>query len=287
MKKYEFTGKKLEATIEEALKTLNKNQEDVDIKIISEGGLFKKCKIEVIVEDEESQQAESFVEEIKEPETEPKENLETSEPVKTENETTITLLETDEKREVKEEAEEKTETSVKSLTLEEKLKKQEELNAERAKKYENKTNATYALTFVENLLKNMGVTDAQISQEDTLESSIIHVNSEKNAQIIGYKGDSLKNIQYLANLVEQRKNHESKRVVVHVGDYNTRHEEKIREMARKKAEKVLKFRKRIKLDPMNAFDRHLVHEELSTMENITTHSEGIEPNRRLVIEYIK
>lgn len=281
MKKYEFTGKKLDTTIEEALKTLNKNQEDVDINIISEGGLFKKCKIEVIVEDDEPVTAPTLIEEIQET----FEQGETVETLKTENETTITLLETDEKPEAIEEVKE--EKSEPSITLEEKLKKQEELNAERAKKYENKTNATYAKTFVENLLKNMGITDAQISQEDTLESSIIHVNSEKNALIIGYKGDSLKNIQYLANLVEQRKNHESKRVVVHVGDYNTRHEEKIREMARKKAEKVLKFRKRIKLDPMNAFDRHLVHEELSKMENITTHSEGIEPNRRLVIEYIK
>lgn len=285
MKKYEFTGKKLDATIEEALKTLNKNQEDVDIKIISEGGLFKKCKIEVIVEDEEQ---ETIAEQPKTQEENIVENtpeaVET-EPVKTENETTVTLIETDEKPEVKEETIEEQNTT--SLTLEEKLKKQEELNAERAKKYENKTNATYALTFVENLIKNMGIEGAEISQEDTLESSIIHINCEKNAQIIGYKGDSLKNIQYLTNLIEQRKNHDSKRVVVHVGDYNVRHEEKIRELARKKAEKVLKFRKRIKLDPMNAFDRHLVHEELSKMENITTHSEGIEPNRRLVIEYIK
>ena len=281
MKKYEFTGKKLDATIEEALKTLNKNQEDVDINIITEGGLFKKCKIEVIVEDDEPITPETPVEEVKQPERE----LESFETVNTENETTITLVETDEvekTEEVKEEVEE-----IQTLTLEEKQAKQQELQLEREKKYANKVNATYAKTFVENLLKNMGIEDAEISQEDTLESSIIHITSEKNAQIIGYKGENLKNIQYLTNLIEQRKNHDSKRVVINVGDYNTRHQEKIRELARKKAEKVLKFRRRIKLDPMNAYDRHLVHEELSKMENITTHSEGIEPNRRLVIEYIK
>ena len=58
MKKYEFTGKKLDATIEEALKTLNKKQEEVDINIISEGGLFKKCKIEVVVEEEKEEKIE-------------------------------------------------------------------------------------------------------------------------------------------------------------------------------------------------------------------------------------
>lgn len=283
MKKYEFTGKKLDATIEEALKTLNKKQEEVDINILSEGGLFKKCKIEVVVEDSEEQLDANIS-------IAAQEEIAVSEE-KADNETTVTLIETDEKQEDTKETTNTTieetleETTVK--TLEEKLQKQEELQREREKKYANKTNASYAKTFVENLLKNMDITDAEITQEDTIESSIIHISSEKNAQIIGFKGESLKNIQYLANLIEQRKNHESKRVVINVGDYNSRHEEKIRELARKKAEKVLKFRKRIKLDPMNAYDRHLVHEELSKMENITTHSEGVEPNRRLVIEYIK
>ncbi len=274
MKKYEFTGKKLDTTIDEALKTLNKQQEDVDINILCEGGLFKKCKIEVIVQDEEPAALETKEQEVVKDETN-----EVSE-----NETTITLVESDEKEDITETLLEREEENSKSL--EEKLAKQKELQEEREKKYANKENSTYAKTFVENLLNNMGITDAEISQEDTLESSIIHINSEKNAAIIGYKGDCLKNIQYLANLTEQRKNPNAKRVVVHVGDYNTRHEEKIRELARKKAEKVLKFRRRIKLDPMNAYDRHLVHEELSKMENIQTHSEGIEPNRRLVIEYI-
>lgn len=286
MKKYEFTGKKLDATIEEALKTLNKKQEDVDINIITEGGLFKKCKIEVIVEDEEPEIAnnettEEKIEDNNKPELIAEEKEETTVSL---NETVMTNFETDEKPEEKEE---KTQEETQTLTQEEKLKKQEELAALRAKKYENKTNATYAVEFITNLLKHMGVENAEIAQEDTVESSIIHINSQNNAQIIGYKGENLKNIQYLVNLIEQRKNHDSKRVVVHVGDYNTRHDEKIREIARKKAEKVLKFRRRIKLDPMNAYDRHLVHEELAKMENITTHSEGIEPNRRLVIEYIK
>ena len=280
MKKYEFTGKKLDATIEEALKTLNKQQEDVDINILCEGGLFKKCKIEVIVQDEEPVSVKT------------EEPAITQEEISTisENETTITLIESDEKEVLENltetQPENKNTQTETTITLEEKLAKQKQLQEEREKKYADKTPATYAKTFIENLLKNMGITDAEISQEDTLESSIIHINSENNATIIGYKGDCLKNIQYLANLTEQRKNHNAKRVVINVGDYNTRHEEKIRDLARKKAEKVLKFRRRIKLDPMNAYDRHLVHEELSKMENIKTHSEGIEPNRRLVIEYI-
>ncbi len=264
MKKYEFTGKKLDITIEEALQTLNKKQEEVDINIITEGGLFKKCKIEVIVNDEEEVAIKQAPVATCEEEVKEQPILENT------NETTMT------KAPIAEPCEEK----ISACETEEETKEQPHEN-----KYENRENATYAKTFIENMLEKMGATGS-VTQTDTPTSSIINIDCDKNGNIIGFKGECLKNIQYIANLVEQRKNHNSKRVVINVGDYNSRHEEKIREMARKKAEKVLKFRRRLKLDPMNAYDRHLVHDELSKMENIKTHSEGIEPNRRLVIEYI-
>ena len=64
-------------------------------------------------------------------------------------------------------------------------------------------------------------------------------------------------------------------------------EESLRRYARKKAQQVLKARRRTTLEPMNAYERHVIHAALQDMENITTHSTGVEPNRRVVIEYVR
>ena len=60
-----------------------------------------------------------------------------------------------------------------------------------------------------------------------------------------------------------------------------------RSYARKKAQQVLKARRRTTLEPMNAYERHVIHAALQEMDNITTHSTGTEPNRRVVIEYVR
>ena len=61
----------------------------------------------------------------------------------------------------------------------------------------------------------------------------------------------------------------------------------LRRYARKKAQQVLKARRRTTLEPMNAYERHVIHAALQDMENITTHSTGVEPNRCVVIEYVR
>ena len=77
------------------------------------------------------------------------------------------------------------------------------------------------------------------------------------------------------------------RVSVDAESYRQKREESLRRYARKKAQQVLKARHRTTLEPMNAYERHVIHAALQDMENITTHSTGVEPNRCVVIEYVR
>jgi len=77
------------------------------------------------------------------------------------------------------------------------------------------------------------------------------------------------------------------RINVDAEEYRQKREDSLRRYARKKAQQVLKARRRTTLEPMNAYERHVIHAALQDMENITTHSTGTEPNRRVVIEYVR
>lgn len=105
--------------------------------------------------------------------------------------------------------------------------------------------------------------------------------------LIGRRGDTLDAIQHLANYTINRDVEGRIRINVDAESYREKREESLRRYARKKAQQVLKARRRTTLEPMNAYERHVIHAALQDMENITTHSTGVEPNRRVVIEYVR
>lgn len=105
--------------------------------------------------------------------------------------------------------------------------------------------------------------------------------------LIGRRGDTLDAIQHLCNYAVNREVEGHIRVNVDAESYRQKREESLRRYARKKAQQVLKARRRTTLEPMNAYERHVIHAALQDMENITTHSTGVEPNRRVVIEYVR
>ena len=102
--------------------------------------------------------------------------------------------------------------------------------------------------------------------------------------LIGRRGDTLDAIQHLCNYAVNREVEGHIRVSVDAESYRQKREESLRRYARKKAQQVLKARRRTTLEPMNAYERHVIHAALQDMENITTHSTGVEPNRCVVIE---
>ena len=103
----------------------------------------------------------------------------------------------------------------------------------------------------------------------------------------GRRGDTLDAIQHLCNYAVNREVEGHIRVSVDAESYRQKREESLRRYARKKAQQVLKARRRTTLEPMNAYERHVIHAALQDMENITTHSTGVEPNRCVVIEYVR
>ena len=105
--------------------------------------------------------------------------------------------------------------------------------------------------------------------------------------LIGRRGDTLDAIQHLTNYTVNRDVEGHIRVNVDAECYREKREDSLRRYARKKAQQVLKARRRTTLEPMNAYERHVIHATLQEMDNITTYSTGTEPNRRVVIEYVR
>ena len=116
---------------------------------------------------------------------------------------------------------------------------------------------------------------------------VITVDGEAAGVLIGHHGDTLDALQYLANLAANRKEEGEKReyarITVDVESYRAKREEALRILARKKAHQVLKYKKSIMLEPMNPYERRIIHSEIQHMEGVATNSIGVENNRRIVI----
>ena len=141
--------------------------------------------------------------------------------------------------------------------------------------------------FIKGLLENMGsnaVPHAVKREENTYH---VELAGEDLGYLIGRRGDTLDAIQHLANYSINRSVDGYIRINVDAEEYRAKREDSLRKYARKKAQQVLKNRRRTTLEPMNAYERHLIHSALQDMDNITTHSTGTEPNRRVVIEYVR
>ena len=115
----------------------------------------------------------------------------------------------------------------------------------------------------------------------------VELVGEDLGYLIGRRGDTLDAIQHLTNYTINRDVEGRIRINVDAEDYRQKREDSLRRYARKKAQQVLKARRRTTLEPMNAYERHVIHAALQDMDNITTHSTGTEPNRRVVIEYVR
>ena len=142
-------------------------------------------------------------------------------------------------------------------------------------------------TFLKGLLEQMGsnaVPHAVKGEDNTYKVELV---GEDLGYLIGRRGDTLDAIQHLCNYSINRDVEGHVRINVDAEDYRAKREDSLRKYARKKAQQVLKARRRTTLEPMNAYERHVIHATLQEMDNITTHSTGTEPNRRVVIEYVR
>ena len=141
--------------------------------------------------------------------------------------------------------------------------------------------------FLSGLLERMGV-KAQI-EISTRENGGINVNLSGNGMgaIIGRRGETLDAIQHLTNYAVNRGSEKHLHISVDAENYRSKREESLTRLAEKMAEKAINYTRSMALEPMNSYERHVIHTALQNYEGVTTSSTGVEPNRRVVVSYVK
>ncbi|MBO4421982.1 MAG: protein jag [Clostridia bacterium] len=148
--------------------------------------------------------------------------------------------------------------------------------------------ARSALDFTKKLLENMQI-DARIETEELDDGEfLINIDGEEAGVLIGHHGETLDALQYLCNLAANKKENEEDsreytRVVVDISGYRAKREETLRSLARRMAEKALKYKRSVSLEPMPSHERRIIHSEVQKIEGVTTNSIGSENNRKVVI----
>ena len=155
-----------------------------------------------------------------------------------------------------------------------------------------KVQATYAPTaidlaveFVKTTLKNLKI-EATVTVSDTDLGKKIDVNGEAAGILIGHHGETLDSFQHLANLAANRTQNKKTpvpKISVDIESYRAKREETLRALARRMAHKVVKFKRSVMLEPMNPYERRIIHAELQNFPGVNTNSIGSENNRKVVI----
>ena len=142
-------------------------------------------------------------------------------------------------------------------------------------------------TFLTGLMAHMGVSAAPRIAMGEDGSYKVTLEGENLGALIGRRGETLDAIQQLTSYSVNRG--QSKRVRIHVDaeGYRAKREESLERLARKVAGKVVKYRRNVTLEPMNAYERHVIHTALQDYPDVTTYSTGTEPNRRTIVAYSK
>jgi spoIIIJ-associated protein len=142
--------------------------------------------------------------------------------------------------------------------------------------------ARIAQEILETLLRQMDIR-ARVSTRTIGNPIVLDVETENGGLLIGRRGDTLSALQYIVNVLVGKRTRRWTKVVVDVERWRERREETLRALAQRQAERVRQQRRPIALDPMPANERRIIHLALQSHRDVDTHSEGEEPNRRLII----
>lgn len=149
-----------------------------------------------------------------------------------------------------------------------------------------KNPSTIVVDFLESVLKTMNIEgnfDVDVKKND-LYIDIVDLSSKDKGIIIGKRGNTLDSLQYLASLVVNKESEKYVRISLDCGNYRQKREETLRSLAKKMADKAKSTRRPVKLEPMNPYERRIIHSALQKSQDIKTYSEGRDPYRRIVIE---
>lgn len=247
---FEATGKTIEKAIENALFELKAVREDVDIKILDQGGLFKKARVLVSISDD-ARDKYAKREEVR-------------------------------KEIIKEEvAVEKEEVLAETTAVEEEV-KEEKKAVKESKKEAKKAEKLTTENFIEGFIKVSGCGE-EIQAERREDEVVINIVGNKASDLIGYRGECLNALSYISSVIENENAQRKTRVILDIENYRAKREATLCGLADRMAKKVLKTGKSVKLEPMCANDRRIIHTALQNVEGVTTVSKGTEPNRYLVV----
>jgi spoIIIJ-associated protein len=147
------------------------------------------------------------------------------------------------------------------------------------------------MNFLKDFIRDIGL-GCEVKGDLTLNekgfvSRVITIEGEDAPSLIGHRGDMLDALQYLANLCLARKSEgdhkEYVKVIVDIAGYREKREQTLRSLARRMAEKAIKFQRNVPLEPMNPYERMIIHSEIQGIEGVSTHSVGYDENRKIVI----
>lgn len=300
-----ISAKTVEECVNKALDKLQANRNEVNIEVINEAkqgflGLFgaKDAVVRVSLKDDVKEKGTGdFVKNIlnsdsNSVETEQKEDtkviedkkvveeVEETEPTEADNEEIVEeSVETVESEEVTEVAE--AEEAVKSEETEEEQDTESDVTIDR-----NDELFITSKNFLKQMIEDMGI-DCDI--ESRTEGNMIKFNimcSEESdiGIIIGKRGETLDSLQYIVNLVTNRNADTYIRVILDCNQYRSKRERSLQKLARRLADKAIQTGRDIKLEPMNPYERRIIHTYLQNDEKVNTFSQGNEPNRRVIIK---
>ena len=256
------TGKTVDEAVREALNELNITRDNAEIEVLDEGqkgflGLIgsKDATVKVWPKVDETK---SILNEIFNEEIEP----ETSQEV---------VQNTDDELELEDE-----EVSTDEIQVEEAVKTLDE---------ENEEILSAAREFLGKILETLEL-DNIVEMELENNTLNVNVNGDENRLgiLIGKRGVTLDSIQYILNLIVNKKSSRYIRVNLDSSGYRDKRKKTLENLAGKMANKVLKTGRSIKLEPMNAYERKIIHTALQDFEGVLTHSEGKDPFRKVVIQ---
>jgi len=243
----EGIGKNLEQAIENALFELKAPREDVDIKILSEGGLFKKARVIVSISEDAKDKYVKRVEKRKEEVSVVEENKEE---------------EVEKSVEIKEEVEKQVEE-----TLEEKEVSKIEVSMD-------------AKEFLEEFLQTAGKENCTIEIEEDDKYITYKIQGDDLGDLIGHRGESFYALNRIVVAVAGKTD---KKILLDIGGYREKRVETLTSLANRTAQRVIKTGRYVKLDPMNPSDRRIIHTALQDEARVSTMSKGEEPRRYVIV----
>ena len=267
----EGIGKNIEKAIENALLELKASREDVDIKILSEGGLFKKAKVLVTISEDavekyekrQNAKKESIKEFLDEEKASLKDESKGAKEIKKELKKKKNIEEKEKKKEDK-----------KELKIAKKEEKQEE---KEQKEYQEKN--VEPMTFLTQFFEKAGKT-VDINVKEDGNYITYSVEGEDLGEIIGHRGEGYYALSRIFNIVIGK---QDKKVLLDVGGFKEKRAESLTELAQRLASKAIKSGRYVKLEPMNPSDRRIIHSALADDERVTTLSKGVDPHRYVII----